>query len=70
MNLATLTFVECGDLQKAIDSTYSRLLAAVERFESVAEQFLSQIPSGSVLKKDASIRVDGLRDYWVGDLYW
>ena len=58
MNLVTLTFVECGDLQKAIDNSYSRLLAAVERFESVAEQFLSQVPSGSVLKKYESIRVD------------
>ena len=70
INLVSLTFVECGDLQKAVDTAYAALVAAVDRFEAAAEELLSQPKSYTIPEKEAKILVDGLRDAWVGVIYW
>lgn len=70
INLVSLTFVECGDLQKAVNTAYAALVAAVDRFEAAAEELLSQPKSHTIPEKEAKILVDGLRDAWVGVIYW
>ncbi|RDW56498.1 hypothetical protein BP5796_13139 [Coleophoma crateriformis] len=69
-NIVSLTFVECGNLQKAVDMAYAALVAAIDRFEAAAKDLLSHPESLTVPEEEARSLVDGLRDAWVGVIYW
>jgi hypothetical protein len=55
---------------RGVDTAYTTLLAAIDRFEAAAEGFLSQQKASTIPKKEAKILVEGLRDAWVGSIYW
>ncbi|RDW58620.1 hypothetical protein BP6252_13096 [Coleophoma cylindrospora] len=69
-NLVSLTFIDCGDLQKAVDMAYAALVAAIDRFEAAAKELLLHPESLTVPEEEAKSLVGGLRDAWVGLIYW
>lgn len=70
MNLVSLTFVQCGSLQQAVDKSFQQLLAVIEHFEKNAEEILSKPGSFGIFTNEIRIVVEGMRHIWVGNLYW
>jgi hypothetical protein len=69
-SLVPLLFLECGDLQSAINKAYNSMAEAIGRFETAADEFISKPSFTSMSSSEAQALIQGCKDIWVGNLVW
>jgi hypothetical protein len=71
LNIVPVVFVECNNLQLAIDRSYQFLVEAIARFEVAAAEFLAdeKNPLGFSVK-DKETLVRAFRASWAGHFLW
>jgi len=71
LNIVPAVFVECNNLQLAIDRSYQFLVEAIERFELAATEFLDcEKNELGFSMADKEILVRAFRASWAGHFLW
>jgi hypothetical protein len=70
LNIFPITFVDCGDLQKAIDTCYDHIANKIQAFDEYAEDFLSQQTTFDLTDDEADCLLYNIRANFVGNYFW
>jgi len=70
LNIFPITFVDCGDLQEAIDTCYDHIANKIQEFDEYAEDFLSQQTTFDLTDDEADCLLHNIRANFVGNYFW